>query len=173
GERAIELAGACGDADVVGMTESAVGSAWMIQAYERGRDYLEQRLRCALDEGRATHAANAFAHLGRSSVELYEFDCAERYLSEGLAFVDGRDLDTFQLFMRAWQSLALMYRGAWRDAAAVARGVLLRPGTSAANRLPALIALGRMHARAGLSDADGALDEALSLSAPIGTSETL
>ena len=83
GERAIELARAVRRRGRAGMTESAVGSAWMILDYERGRDYLEQRLRRALDEGRATHAANAFAHLGRSSVELYEFDCAERYLTEG------------------------------------------------------------------------------------------
>jgi DNA-binding CsgD family transcriptional regulator len=173
GEQGIELAQQWGDEDVIGMTESAVGSALMILDYERGRAYLDQCLRRALEDGRATHAANAFAHLGRRSAELYVFDQAERYLSEGLAFTDGRDLDTFHLMMRAWWSLTLMHRGFWTEAATVARGVLLRAGTSAVNRLPALLAFGRLHARADVSDAQGALDEALALSASIGTAETL
>jgi len=70
GERAIALAQECGDPDVTGMTESAVGSARMILDYEGGRAYLDQCLRRALADGRATHAANAFAHLGRRSAEL-------------------------------------------------------------------------------------------------------
>jgi hypothetical protein len=138
-----------------------------------GRAYLDRQLRRALDDGRATHAANAYAHLGRRSAELYQFDHAERYLSEGLAFTDGRDLDTFNLMMRAWQSFTLIYRGFWTEAARVARGVLLCAGTSAVNRLPALVAFGRLHARAAVSGARGALDEALALSVSIGTAETL
>jgi DNA-binding CsgD family transcriptional regulator len=51
--------------------------------------------------------------------------------------------------------------------------MLLRAGTSVVNRLPALIAFGRLNARADISEALGALDEALTLSAPIGTAETL
>jgi DNA-binding CsgD family transcriptional regulator len=173
GERAIELAQQCGDNDVTGMTEAAVGSAHMILAYEPGRAYLDQCLRRALRDDRATHAANDFAHLGRRSAELYVFDQAERYLAEGLAYTDGRDLDTFHLMMRAWQSFTLMQRGFWTEAATAARGVLLRAGASAVNRLPALLALGRLHARANLEDAQGALDEALALATPIGTAETL
>jgi len=100
------------------------------------------------------------------------FDQAERYLSEGLAFTDGRDLDTFHLMMRAWQSLTLMHRGVWTEAAILARSVLLRAGASAVNRLPALVALGRLHSRADVPEAQGALDEALALSASVGTAET-
>jgi DNA-binding CsgD family transcriptional regulator len=173
GEQAIELAEQCGDADVTGMTEAAVGSARMILDYERGRVYLDACLQRALEDGRATHAANDFAHLGRRSAELYVFGRAERYLSEGLAFTDGRDLDTFHLMMRAWLSFTLMHRGAWTEATNAARGVLLRPGTSAVNRLPALLAVGRLHARADLADAHSALDEALVLATSIGTAETL
>jgi hypothetical protein len=119
GERAIELAHQCGDQDVIGMTESAVGSAQMMLDYERGRVHLDACLRRALEDGRATHAANAFAHLGRRSAELHQFDQAERYLSEGQAFTDGRELDTFQLMMRAWQSLMRIHRGDWTEAAGI------------------------------------------------------
>jgi len=173
GEHAIELAQQCGDEDVTGMTESAIGSARMILDYERGRAYLDECLRRALEDGRATHAANAYAHLGRRSAELYVFGQAERYLADGLEFTDGRDLDTFHLLMRAWQSLTLMHRGFWTEAATVAHSVLLRADTSAVNRLPALVALGRLHARADDSEAQGALDEALAVAVSIGTAETL
>jgi DNA-binding CsgD family transcriptional regulator len=175
GEQGIELARTCGEEDVIGMTEAAVGSARMILDYEQGRVYLDRCLRRTVAHGRPTHAANNFAHLGRRSAELYAFDHAHRYLSEGMTFTDGRDLDTFHLMIRAWQSFTLMHRGAWVDAATLARGVLLREGTSAVNRLPALVALGRLQARGASSvgAVEGPLDEALALAEPIGTSETL
>jgi len=75
--------------------------------------------------------------------------------------------------MLAWQSLTLMHLGRWSEAATVARGVLLREGMSAVNRLPALVAFGRLHARTDLPEAQGALDEALALTTSIGTAETL
>jgi DNA-binding CsgD family transcriptional regulator len=173
GERAIELAEECGDADVAGMTSAAVGSAWAMLDYERGRQYLEACLRRALELDRPTHAANVFGHLGLRSAELYHLDRAERYLAEGIAFTEGRDLDTFHLLMVACQSLTLMHLGRWREAEAMARDVLQHTGMSAVNRLPALVALGRLHARADLADSHWSLDEALAVATPIGSAETV
>ncbi len=173
GERAIGLARQCGDDDVAGMTESAVGSAWAMLDYERGRAYLDRRLNAALAEGRATHAANLFVHLGQRAAELHQFEPAEHYLTRGLAFTDGRDLDIFHLLLLAWRSVTLMYLARWDEAELVCRRVLMRAGMSAANRLPALVALGRLRARAGMPDAAGVLDEALAVASAIGTSDTL
>jgi DNA-binding CsgD family transcriptional regulator len=44
---------------------------------------------------------------------------------------------------------------------------------SAGNRLPALVAFGRLHTRAGLAEGRDALDEAMALTSSIDTSETL
>jgi DNA-binding CsgD family transcriptional regulator len=173
GRRAIALAERCAEDDVADMTHVAVGSALMLEDYERGRAYLEARLAVELAAGHQRHACNALAHLGRRSAELHRFAAAERYLADGIAYTDGRDLDIYRLLMLAWQSLALVHLGRWGEAAAVGRRVLVRAGMSAANRLPALVALGRLHARAGLADAQAALDEALELAESIGTADTL
>jgi DNA-binding CsgD family transcriptional regulator/tetratricopeptide (TPR) repeat protein len=173
GERAIELAEQTGDEDVAGMTRAAVGSAWLILDFQHGHTYLEEHLHRALTRGRETHAANLFAHLGYRSADVYQFDEAEHHLAQGIAYTDGRDLDTFQLLMLAWQSLAQMHLGRWSLAAETSRSVLLRGSMSGVNRLPALVALGRLHARAELPDAQAALDEALELADAIDTSETL
>lgn len=98
---------------------------------------------------------------------------AEHYLAEGIAYAEGRDLDILSLYMLAGQSLTLMYLGRWREAAAVGLRVVQRDGMSAANRLPALVALGRLHSRDRLAAGSSALDEALALAAPIGTADTL
>jgi DNA-binding CsgD family transcriptional regulator len=173
GERAIELAEQCDDADVAGMTGAAVGSAWAMLDYERGREYLEACLRRALELDHPTHAANAYAHLGLRSSETYHLNQADRYLAEGIVFTEGRDLDTFHLLLLACRSLTLMYLGRWSEAASLARNVLRHTGMSAVNRLPALIALGRLYARADLADASGSLDEALAVARPIGSAETI
>jgi DNA-binding CsgD family transcriptional regulator/tetratricopeptide (TPR) repeat protein len=173
GQRAIELADRCGDEDVSAMTHIAVGSAWLLEDYPRGCEYLDQRLAVAFETGREVHVGNAFAHLGSRSAELYQFKRAERYLADGVAFTDERDLDTLSLYMLAWQSLTLMHLGRWGEAATIGRRVLLRAGMSAANRIPALVALGRLHARDKLAEAHAALDEALVLAESIGTAEAL
>ncbi|MBV9174713.1 MAG: hypothetical protein JOZ81_32015 [Chloroflexi bacterium] len=172
GERAIELATHCGDHEVAGMTHSAVGSAWLILEYDRGREYLERFLADTRERGEARHAANALAHLGKRSAETYHLEHAAHDLAEGLTFTDGRDLDMYQLFMRAWQALTLLHQGRWCESATVARAVLLRCGMSAVNRLPALVAFGRLYARAGLAEAHDALRDAREIAEPIGTSET-
>ncbi|MBV9547112.1 MAG: hypothetical protein JOY61_22310 [Chloroflexi bacterium] len=172
GERAIELATHCGDHEVAGMTHSAVGSAWLILEYDRGREYLERFLADTRERGEARHAANALAHLGKRSAETYHLEHAAHDLAQGLTFTDGRDLDMYQLFMRAWQALTLLHQGRWCESATVARAVLLRCGMSAVNRLPALVAFGRLYARAGLAEAHDALRDAREIAEPIGTSET-
>jgi DNA-binding CsgD family transcriptional regulator len=173
GERAIELAERCGDADVAGMTAAAVGSAYLMVDYARGREYLEQFVRRALERGHRRHAANAFGHLVQRSTELYHLGWAERYVAAGLGLTDGSDLVTIRLIILAWQSRLLMQCGRWSEATAVARDVLRREGMSAGNRLPALVAFGRLHARAGLAEAQDALDEVMALATSMSTSETL
>ena len=147
GERAIDLAERCGDDDVAAMTHHAVGSAWLLVDYDRGCAYLEDQLARAQASGNESHVANAFAHLARRSVELHRFHAAERYLADGLAYTDARDLEIWSLLMRAWQTQASMHLGHWDEAASIGRRVLLRSGMSAANRIPALVAMGRLHAR--------------------------
>ena len=173
GNRAIALADQCGDEDVSGMTHVAVGSAMMLQDYELGRAYLEERVTVERAAGHARHVGNAYAHLGRQSATLHRFRQAEQYLADGIAYTDGRDLEMYSLYMLAWQSLALMHLGSWREASAVGQRVVLRAAMSSRNRIPALVALGLLHARGQLGESHSALDEALLLAESIGTAEAL
>lgn len=102
GERAIELAQQCGDEDVTGMTESAIGSAQMILDYELGRAYLDRCLRRAIQDGRAMHAANAFAHLGRRSAELYAVAGSACHLRADLSDAQ----ESAEILIRAIQNIA-------------------------------------------------------------------
>ena len=108
------------------------------------------RLEVGLQSGQHRHVANVLSHFGRRLAELYHFETAERTLAQGIAFTEGRDLDMYQLYMLAWQSLTLMHLGRWSEAAEVGQRVLLRTGMSSGNRIPAPVAIGSLHARGGL-----------------------
>ncbi len=173
GNRAIALAERCNDEEVAGDAHVAVGSAWLLADHAYGLAYMRQRLDVELRAGHPRHVGNVYAHFGRRLAEVHQFAAAERTLGEGIAFTGGRDLDVYSLYIQAWQALTLMHLGRWSEAAALSRSVLLRSGMSPGNRLPALVAMGRLHARGELKDGEGALDEALGAALSIGTAETL
>src|SRR5918997_1798805 len=75
--------------------------------------------------------------------------------------------------MLASQALLYLYVGRWSDAATVGSQVLQRPGASAINRIPALVALGRLRARRGEPEAHTVLNEALDLAIPTGNLQHL
>lgn len=173
GNRSIMQADLYGDAETAAMAHVAVGSAWLLLDYSRGCAYMQRRLEVGLQTGQHRHVANVLSHFGRRLAELYYFETAERTLAQGIAFTEGRHLDMYQLYMLAWQSLTLMHLGRWREAAEVGQRVLLRTGMSSGNRIPALVAIGRLHARGGLDDGQFALDDALEAAQSIGTAETV
>jgi DNA-binding CsgD family transcriptional regulator len=173
GEQAIALAERLGDDDVPGMTHVIVGAARLYQDFEQGRAYLERRLAIALAAGQDRPVCNAYTYLGACSAELHQFRRAERYLADGIAYAAARDLDAFGLHMLAWQALTHLHLGRWGEAAEAGGRVISHPGVSSMNRIPALVALGRLGARQGDPDARATLDEALALALPTGNIQYL
>jgi DNA-binding CsgD family transcriptional regulator len=173
GEKAIALAEGFDDMFVLAMAHIAVGSAWLFLDYERGHSYLERRLKLEYENGSAIQIANLYAYLGASSVELYRFNQAERYLSEGIDFVADQGLDIFVRFMRAWLALSYIYLGRWNEADELINRLLQSQPGAAIRRIPTLVALGRLRARQGDPGAQVALEAALQLAIETGTLQHL
>jgi DNA-binding CsgD family transcriptional regulator len=136
--------------------------------YERGCQYLAQRIELARQAGDEQNVANLGAYLGACSVEVHQFQRAERYLDEIIAETADRGLDLFLHFMQAWRALAYLYLGRWHEVQAAA-APLSGPETTAIGRIAALVSLARLHARRGDPGPNTALAEALTLAVETGS----
>ena len=172
-QKALDLAARFKDVEVSVSAHLTIGTAWLLLDCGRGCQYLEHCLGIARDAGLNTQVAYAYTNLGSGCGELYQFQRAERYLEEGLAYAAERDLDRSRLYMLAWQALTHLHLGRWRDAAEVATAVLQSPSATVIARITALVALGRLHARRGDPGVDVALDEALDLATRTDTIQRL
>ncbi|MEZ4570100.1 MAG: LuxR C-terminal-related transcriptional regulator [Thermomicrobiales bacterium] len=126
-----------------------------------GRRYLERSVRMARDAGLDESVASAYGNLGSASGEIYDFEQADHYLEEGIAYCIERDLDFERNYMQAWLALSHLHQGRWSRASAIASTLLRYPGLSPISRIMAQVALGRIRARRGDPEAWPLLDEAL------------
>ena len=173
GERAIELARDFDDADIQAIAHAAVGSAWLFLDYERGRRYLEERIRLTRTTADPRYVANLYAYIGSSSVELYHFREAARYLAEGLAFTAERSLDIFRTYMLTWQKLAYIHLGQWEEADRASLQLLHNPSYPVISRIPALAGKSRQQIRRGDKVDTPVLNEAFLLAKQTGTLQYL
>ena len=124
-----------------------------------------------------------------ATAQVYRFEDADRYLSEGIAYATDHDLDSWRWYMVAWLALTRQFQGRWTRGhgtgclrPAYSRGDAPDPreavtweavastfGIPVYIRTVALLALGRVRARRGDPGVWEALDEALALAAPSGT----
>ncbi len=164
-EKAVALAEHFGDARMLAMAYDTLGSNLLSIDFERGNEYLQRCLVIAHEAGLEARVATVYANLGSTACDLYRFETAERYLSEGIAYCAERDLDLVRYYLVACLAMTQMYLGHWREASESARDVLEHAGASSRHRLPALVALGRLRARQGESDARELLTGALAIGA--------
>lgn len=172
-DKSLNLAERFQDPEVLAAVYVTVGTALLFVDYERGCDYLEEKLVFAHDAGLDVRVAHIYSNLGSASGELFQFQRAEDYLKTGIAFATERDLDSHRLYMMAWQSLIALYQGGWQFAGEMATAVLKSPGVNVIIRITALIALGRLRLRRGDPGVDAALDEALELATKTTTVQRL
>ncbi|MEW6402709.1 MAG: LuxR C-terminal-related transcriptional regulator, partial [Chloroflexota bacterium] len=164
-EKAVTLAEQFGDARVLAMAYDTLGSNWLSIDFERGKEYLQRCLAIAQKAGLEARVATVYANLGSAACDLYRFETAGHYLSEGIAYCADRDLDLVRFYLLSCQALTFMHLGRWREAEEAAGVVLEQNGISPHNRLSALVALGRLRARQGEPDAREFLEHALEISA--------
>jgi DNA-binding CsgD family transcriptional regulator/tetratricopeptide (TPR) repeat protein len=166
GTKALELARRLGDVEAeiyaatnINTVEYLAGDTASIERLER---WVERAKGAGLEEhaGRAYNALTWWAGRSRS------FAVADRYLSEGLDYVNEHGLDLWRPYLIASRARAELSRGHW-DAALDSAALILRgPRLSPVPRVVALSVLGLVRARRGDPDHGPPLEEAWQLAEP-------
>ncbi|MET0726050.1 MAG: AAA family ATPase [Leifsonia sp.] len=168
GERALTLARRLGDVEVETHALNNIGTALISGGrIEQGTSDLVRSLRLALAADLHEHAARAYTNLGSISVEGRRFDDGLRFLDEGIAYCEERDLDSWTRYMMAGRAVALGDLGRWDDAMTTARRVLDAHDVAPISAIPAAATAARIEARRGVDGADH-LELAVSLAARTG-----
>jgi tetratricopeptide (TPR) repeat protein len=167
GEKALRLARPLGQHEIESHALNNIGSAWLITGDQRGEESLLQALQFALDHDLHEHAARAYVNLGSSGTVNNEVT-ARRYLEQGLAYCEQRDLDSWSTYLRVFLARFALDRGDWDEAAERASALLRETISAAIVRIPALVIVGLVRTRRGDPGAGEVLDEALTLALPTG-----
>jgi DNA-binding CsgD family transcriptional regulator len=162
--RAIDLAQSLHDEEVICHALNNRGAALLLEDADDGRDDLERSLRIALEHNFQEHAARAYTNLASTAVAARQYELGRKYLAEGIAYCEPRDLDSWRLYMLAWQARERFECGAWLEAGDAAETVLAVTAAPIA-RLPALTTLAHLRLRRGDPDVDSPLAEARELAA--------
>jgi len=164
GAKAIAMAERLGSKEIMVHALTNVGTAQLGSlSAEPGRGTLERALRLALEGGFQEHIARCYACLVPSDVTAWEQERAERWLSEGLAYTEARDLDFWTTYLRSWRVQLRFDQGAWDEAEREAEELLGQAVISPVSRIGVLSVLGRIRARRGQPRVAALLDEALTL----------
>ena len=173
GERAITLAQALDETEILVHALTNVGTARLKAGDERGRDELERGLTLARAAGFAEHVTRALTNLSWHAVHAHDLARAEAYLADGINYTTDHDLDSLRHYLVAWRGYLRLLQGDWTAAADDAAAVLNAPNVAAISRITALVTRGLVRARRGDPDATGPLDEALALAEPTGEIQRL
>jgi DNA-binding CsgD family transcriptional regulator len=145
-----------------------MGVAEIDNGDEQGEIKLARSLALALEYGYEEHAARAYANLAIHLVIERQYLDGERYLQEGIAYCQERDLDPWGHCLLWVRARARLDQGKWLAAEQEAATILSVPWMAVTNRIPALLVLGRLRSRRGEPGAGELLDEARDLALAIG-----
>src|SRR6185503_16886368 len=163
GEKAIALAEQFDDLETVARACNYAGMSLLVMDYERGRALMERSLQIGREANLPFTVAGTLANLAQTLVELYQFEDAERYLTEGIAYATEHDDDYHLQEMLTWQALARFYQGHWAEANETILKMLSKPNLDLLINTYALLTLGRLRVRLGDTSALATLDEGLAL----------
>ena len=163
GQRAIDLATALGDREILCHALNNVGTAKMLRPGLNGLEDLQRSLAIALEDGLQEHAARAHTNLASTAVRRRDLAAAARHLAAGMAYCEDHDLDSWGRYMRAFRAVAALARGDWDQAADDAHAIIQHPCIAAVSKIPALTVIGLLRARRGDPDVETPLDEASDL----------
>jgi DNA-binding CsgD family transcriptional regulator len=139
----------------------------LIRGNSSGWDDLDRGLQLALAGGLPERVAGCHTNLVAMAVSARRYEPASRYLSEGLAYCEKYDLDSWWLYMLAYRARMRFEQGQWDAASDDVDAVLRHPRTTSISRMPALRILGHIRIRRGDPDAGSPLEEAHVLAGPV------
>jgi DNA-binding CsgD family transcriptional regulator len=130
-------------------------------------------LEIALADGLEEHVARAYCNLSSMAVQRREHQEAAVVFTDGIAYCERLDLDSWRIYMVAWRAIAELQAGEYEAAVRSAEEVLRHPRITLVTRVPALVALGLVRARRGDPEAIEPLDQALEAARPTGELQRL
>ena len=160
GERAIAAADRFG-ADEAGCdAEITVGLAHAMRGDPSGPERLASALERAQAQQLDALVPRAFNGLAYAAVASRDAAAANRWIAEGLAYVDGHELDLWRLSILSIRLRAELDQGRWSDATETGRELLEDERDSPEPSAEALAVLALVRARRGDPAPAGALAEA-------------
>jgi DNA-binding CsgD family transcriptional regulator len=159
GERAMVLA----SDEILAHALNNVGIARSHVVGDAGWQELKQSLQISLRGGLQEHVARAYTNLSSAAIAQRDYVTASKNLEAGIAYCAERELDAWNLYMRAYRARALFEQSAWSEAMADAELLLSRPGSSVPHRVQALAVIGRVLTRRGDEGAEAPLENANAL----------
>ena len=166
GAEAIQLAERLDDPHTAVHALNTVGTAELFAGNLDGLEKLERSLEHALRANQVENVGRAYIHLVLSGIRLRNYELAERYLDQGLAWLAERGLDLWHFYLLAFRARIELDRGRWSEAVDSTTLVFRKPVISTLPRIFALVVLGLARARRGEPEAGSPLDEALALAEP-------
>jgi DNA-binding CsgD family transcriptional regulator len=173
GAKALELARALRDDEVICHALNNVGTAEIMAGLNEGQCKLGESLHIALKHGFEEHAARAYTNLATCAIADRKYPEAMQYLDESITYCADHDLDSWRLYMTGWRSRAYLDQGDWAAAAENAQSVLGAHQSSPTLRIPALAALGAIRVRRGDLSSTALLDEARNLALQTGEAQRI
>ena len=168
GERAIALAETFEDFETLARIYNYTGCAMLLMDYERGLALMARSLEIAHQHNLPFALAGTLNNLAWMLVELYRFEDAEHYLTEGIPYATDHDDDYHLLEMLTWQAWMRFNQGHWMEAIETASNVLQRQFLDFETHTCALLALARPNVRRGEVSVSDTLNQALEMSIQAG-----
>jgi DNA-binding CsgD family transcriptional regulator len=165
-QRAITLAKPWANSAILSQALNTLGTVRLIGGDSSGWADLDLSLQFALAAGLPERVAGCHTNLAAMAVSCRRYEAASRHLSEGLAYCEEYDLDSWWLYMRAYRARMRFEQGSWDEASDDVEAVLRHPRTTSISRIPALRILGHIRIRRGDPDAGSPLEEARALAGP-------
>jgi DNA-binding CsgD family transcriptional regulator/tetratricopeptide (TPR) repeat protein len=168
GARAISIAEPLGDIACQLNTLITVGSAEHTDDRPGGLEKLERGLVLALEHGDPEVVVRAYGNLTTNCAKKCDYDRAERYLRDGLAYCEPRAMHSWSLYLLACRAHVRFERGDWTGAVDDATSVLGEVRSPAVCRIHAMVVLARVRMHRQESGWEALLDEARDLALPTG-----
>ncbi|MDQ2766186.1 MAG: hypothetical protein M3Y30_03415, partial [Gemmatimonadota bacterium] len=168
GARALSIAESVGDAECEVNTLITIGSAEHTSDRVGGLEKLERGLALALEHGYPEAVVRAYGNLTTNCAKKCDYDRAERYLRDGLAYCERRAMNSWSLYMLACRAHVRFQRGDWTQALEDATSVLGEVRAPAVCRIHAMVVLARVRMHRGEPGWEALLDDALDLALPTG-----